>query len=56
MYVKFKDDPKIDDDFQKKGDIPYPKDNKLKCECGFEIDLGGIRNDIETKIGKKLII
>jgi phage FluMu protein Com len=56
LYAKFKDDPKIDKDFQKKGDIAYPKDNKLKCECGFEIDLGGVRNEIETKIGKKLII
>ncbi|MGA8848242.1 MAG: ATP-dependent Clp protease proteolytic subunit [Dehalococcoidia bacterium] len=56
LYAKFKDAPKIDEDFQKKGNIAYPKDNKLKCECGFEIDLGGFRNDIETKIGKKLII
>jgi len=56
LYAKFKDDPKIDEDFKKKGNISYPKDNKLKCECGFEIDLGGIRNDIETKLGKKLII
>lgn len=56
LYAKFKDDPKIDEDFKKKGNIAYPKDNKLKCECGFEIDLVGIRNDIETKIGKKLII
>ncbi len=56
LYAKFKDDPKIDDDFKKKGNIAYPKDNKLKCECGFEMDLGGIRNNIETKIGKKLIV
>ncbi len=56
LYAKFKDDSKIDEDFQKKGNIAYPKDNKLKCECGFVIDLGGIRNDIETQIGKKLII
>jgi hypothetical protein len=55
-YAKFKDAPKIDEDFQKKGNIVYPKDNKLKSECGFEIDLGGFRNDIETETGKKLIV
>jgi len=55
LYAKFVDDPRIDKDFQKKGSIAYPKDNKLKCDCGFEIDLGGIRNEIEVKIGKKLI-
>jgi hypothetical protein len=56
LYAKFKDAPRIDEDFQKKGNIVCPKDNKLKCECGFEIDLGGFRNDIEPKIGKKLIV
>lgn len=55
LYAKFKDDPKIDKDFQNKGKIAYPKDNKLKCGCGFEIDLGAIRNEIETRTGKKLI-
>ncbi len=56
LYAKLVDNPKIDKDFQKQGKIAYPKDNKLKCDCGFEIDLSGIRNDIEAKIGKKLIV
>ena len=56
LYAKFVDDPRIDKDFQKKGSIAYPKDNKLKCECGFEIDLSGIRNEIEIGIGKKVIV
>ncbi len=56
LYAKFVDNPKIDEDFQKKGSLAYPKDNKLKCDCGFEINLGGIRNEIEVKIGKKLIV
>ena len=34
---------------------PFPKDNKLKCECGFEIDLSGMRNEIEIKSGKKVL-
>jgi len=55
LYAKFVDNPKIDKDFQQKGCIAFPKDNKLKCDCGYEIDLGGVRNDIESKAGKKLI-
>lgn len=55
LYAKFIDNPRIDKDFQKKGSIAYPKDNKLKCDCGFEIDLGGIRNQMEVEIGKKVI-
>lgn len=56
LYAKFVDNPKIDEDFQKKGNIAYPKDNKLKCDCGFEIDLSGIRNEIEVRIGRKLVL
>jgi len=55
LYAKFVDNPRIDKDFQKKGSIAYPKDNKLKCDCGFEIDLGGIRNQMEVEAGKKVI-
>ena len=56
IYAKFNPDPKIDSDFKKKGYIPFPKDNKLLCDCGFEIDLKGIRNNIENQIKKKIII
>lgn len=56
LYAKLVDNPKIDKDFQKKGNIAYPKDNKLQCDCGFEIDLSGIRNEIEARIGKKLVL
>jgi len=55
LYAKFTDDPKIDEEFQKKGSIAFPKDNKLHCDCGYEVHLGAIRNDIESKLGKKLI-
>lgn len=56
LYAKLVDNPKLDKDFQKKGDIAYPKDNKLQCDCGFEIELSGIRNEIETRLGKKLVL
>lgn len=55
IYTKFVDNPQIDKSLQKKGSVAYPKDNKLKCDCGFEIDLSGVRNEIEVKAGKKII-
>jgi len=55
LYGKFIDNPKIDEDLQKKGSIAFPIDNKLRCDCGFEIDLSGIRNEIEINTGEKLI-
>ncbi len=55
FYAKFIDDPIIDKDMKDKGVRLFPKNNKLICGCGFEIDLSGIRNDIESKTGKKII-
>jgi len=56
IYAKFISDPKIDIDFQKRGFIPFPKDAKIICECGFEIDLSGIKNQIEIETGRKIIV
>lgn len=55
LYAKFKDNKKIDDDFQRKGFIKLPSNNKFICECGFEIVTSSIRNDIETQTGKKIV-
>ncbi|MBA7670529.1 hypothetical protein ES703_78675 [subsurface metagenome] len=56
MYAKLTDNPQIDKDLQKRGKLPYPKNNKLKCNCGFEIDLSGLRNDIESKTHRKVVL
>ena len=56
IYIKFKDDPRIDKDFKNKGFIKFPSDNRFKCSCGGIIDLTGIRNEIESKFNKKIII
>jgi hypothetical protein len=56
LYAKFVPKKDIDEDFNKKGVIAYPKDNKLKCDCGFEIDLSGIRNEMEIKVGRKIVV
>jgi hypothetical protein len=56
IYGKFINNPKIDKELAAKGIKPFPKDNKVKCRCGFEIDLTGIKNQVEMDLGKKLII
>ena len=56
FYVKFKPDKKIDTDMIKKGLTPFPDNNTLVCDCGHEIDLSAIKNYVETKVGKKIII
>jgi hypothetical protein len=56
LYAKFNPNPNIDADLKNKGLIPFPKDNILKCECGFEIDLLGIRNQIEREARKKIVL
>jgi ATP-dependent protease ClpP protease subunit len=55
FYAKFINEPKIDVDYKKRGIKPFPKDNKLICDCGFETNLGGIEKEIESKVGKKII-
>lgn len=56
IYAKFVDNPKIDIDFQKKGFKPFPKNAKIICHCGFEIDLSGIKTQIEIQAKRKIII
>ena len=55
IYAKLVNNPQIDKDFQSKGSRPFPKDNKLTCDCGYEMDLGGMRNEIEVKTGLKVL-
>lgn len=55
IYAKFIDDPKIDKEFKQKGFISFPSDAKLTCSCGYEIDLSGIKNQIEMQANRKII-
>jgi len=56
LYAKFVQNPKIDTDLRAQGFTPLPKDGKIKCKCGLEIDLIGIKNQIETQIGRKIVL
>jgi len=55
LYAKFVPNQQIDKELQKSGLTPFPKDAKIKCQCGFELDLLGVKNQIEMDIGRKII-
>ena len=55
IYGKLAQNPQIDADFKKRGLKPFPKDAKLTCGCGFQMDLAGIRNNIEIQTGRKIV-
>jgi hypothetical protein len=56
IFVKFMDDKKIDEELISKGLTPFPDNSILVCDCGTENDLNGLKNDIESKVGKKIIV
>lgn len=55
VYAKFIQNQKIDQDCQNEGLIVFPKDNKLNCSCGFELNLTGLKNDLELKTGRRIV-
>lgn len=55
LYIKLKDDKTLDEKATAKGRIKFPENNILTCECGFELNLIGIRNDIEAQTKIKTI-
>ena len=56
IYAMFAPNPKIDSECRKRGLTPFPKDAKIKCDCGFEIELAGIKNQVETVSGRRIIL
>jgi hypothetical protein len=56
VYAKFVRNPQIDVDFKAQGFTPFPNDGKIKCKCGQEIDLLGVKNQIETQTGRKIVL
>lgn len=56
LYAKFKNDKKIDKDMKKEGFKPVPKTKTLSCACGQVIDLVGPLTEMETMVGKKVIL
>ena len=55
IYAKFVNNPKIDKDFREKGFMPFPSNAKITCSCGYEIDISGIKSQIEMQTKRKII-
>ncbi len=55
IFAKFKEDVEINDNLKEEGFIPYPESDKIICECGYELDLRGVKNEIEARSGLKVI-
>jgi len=55
IYAKFVHDAKIEEELKMKKVKSFPYNDKLICDCGYEINLSGIKNEIETQVGKKII-
>lgn len=55
LYLKLINNDNLDIQTQQKGRIKFPKDNILKCDCGYEMNLVDIRNNVESQIGVKTI-
>ena len=55
VYAKFVNDQQIDKEFSEKGAVTFPKDARIKCDCGFEIDLMPAKSMLEQQAGKKIV-
>lgn len=56
LFAQLVPNPAIAEEMKRKGLNPFPKNGIIKCECGFELDLVGIRNQIESETGKQIIL
>lgn len=55
LFAVFGTIPKKLEKDLKNRSTPFPKSNKLSCECGYQIDLTGLRNQLEKQVGKRII-
>ena len=55
LYAKFDDNNEIDEYYQSKRYYPFPENLIIKCDCGYNIDLSKLKNEIEEKTGKQII-
>lgn len=55
LFAKFGKIPKnLEEELLKKSK-QFPIENKLICECGFQIDLIALRNQLEKQVGRKIV-
>lgn len=55
LYLKLVNNNILDIQAQQRGRKKFPKNNILKCECGYEINLADFRSKVEAQFGMKTI-
>jgi hypothetical protein len=55
IYAKFAPIPKELEDEMSKNSNKFPADNLINCNCGSSINLAGVRNDLENRLGQKIL-
>lgn len=55
LYAKFGPVPPTMESKIKQKAKKFPENNKLDCDCGFQFDLTGLRNQLEKEIGQKIM-
>ncbi len=55
LYVEFEHIEDIVNDLEEQGFSKVPSDSKINCDCGHQIDLAPIKNEIEAKTNRKVL-
>jgi len=55
LFAKLLPDARFEAAMQKKGAVPFPRDDIFTCTCGNRINLTGVRKEIESKTGRAII-
>ncbi|MCG8480185.1 MAG: ATP-dependent Clp protease proteolytic subunit [Spirochaetales bacterium] len=55
LFARFGELPKKMRQDLEKNALEFPSNNKLVCQCGFQIDLSGLRNNIEKQVGRRIV-
>lgn len=55
LYVEFEHIDDITNNIEKQGFSKVPDDLKINCDCGHQIDLTPIKNEIEAKTNRKVL-
>lgn len=55
MYIEWENDNQAKDEMESQGYVKMPDDAKINCDCGNQIDLTPVKNEIEAKTGRKVL-
>lgn len=54
FFALFEEDAEVPEDARDEGYKPFPLNDDYECECGYEMNITGIINEVESRTGKKI--